>query len=48
VPVIGISRRRKIAAGSVAAWPLAIKKDPLPLKEIRQEKSQQMLAFVDG
>jgi hypothetical protein len=46
--LLAINRRRKSAAGSVVARPLAIKKDPSPLKEIRQEKSQQLLAFVDG
>jgi hypothetical protein len=38
LPVIGIKRRGKGAFGSVT----------LPLQAIRQEKSQQLLAFVDG
>jgi hypothetical protein len=48
LPVIGISRRGKIAAGSVAVWSLGVKTDHSPSKTIRQEKSQQLLAFADG
>jgi len=47
LPVIGISRRCKSAAGSVAVRALAIKRGISPSKAIRQEKSQQLLAFVD-
>jgi hypothetical protein len=48
LPVIGISRRGKSAAGAVAVRSLAIKRDHSPSKTIKQEKSQQLLAFVDG
>jgi hypothetical protein len=47
LPVIGINRCRKSAAGSVAVRPLAIKRGIRHQKD-RQEKSQQLLAFVDG
>jgi hypothetical protein len=46
--IIGINRCRKNAAGSVAVRPLAIKRGISPSKGIEQEKSQQLLAFVDG
>jgi hypothetical protein len=48
LPVIGINRRCKSAAGSVVVRSLAIKRGISPSKVIRQEKSQQLLAIVDG
>jgi hypothetical protein len=48
LPVIGINRCRKNAAGSVAVRPLAIKRGISPSKGLGQEKSQQLLAFGDG
>jgi hypothetical protein len=48
LPVIGINCCRKNAAGSVAVRRLAIKRSTSPSKGLGQEKSQQLLAFVDG
>jgi hypothetical protein len=48
LPVIGINRCRKTAAGSIAVRPLPSKRGISPSKGMGQEKSQQLLAFVDG